>query len=76
MSVDYPDRDQAGPVESSLVDGLLAYLTLLFREQPVGASICAGFALGAISGSGIAMLLGAVAAYVLTEPLRRIRRSD
>jgi hypothetical protein len=71
MSVDYSHPDYRDQVGRPVVDRLLGYLARLFRDEPVSASVAAGFVLGAIANSGIAIFLGAAAAYVLTEPLRR-----
>ena len=76
MSVDYPNSQYGDETHKPAVDRLLAYLARLFREEPVGASAAVGLMFGGIANSGIAMFLGTVAAFVLTEPLRRRRSPD
>ena len=71
MSIDYSHRDYENETRGSAVDRLLAYLTRLFVEEPVAASVSAGLILGALTNSGLAIFIGAGAAYALTEPLRR-----
>jgi hypothetical protein len=71
VSLDYSDSENELGARGPVVDRLLAYLARLFRDEPFGASVAAGFVLAALTNSGIAMFLGAAAAYVLTEPLRR-----
>lgn len=72
MSINYSRSDYA---RRPAVDRLLSYLARLFRDEPVGAAVCAGLVLGAVANSGVAIFLGAAAAYVLTEPLRRRPKS-
>jgi hypothetical protein len=74
MSVDY-SRAEEEYAPKPPVDRLLAYFGRLFRDEPVGASIAAGFILGGLAGSAIVLFLAAVAAYALTEPLRRETRT-
>ncbi|MGH8514144.1 MAG: hypothetical protein ACREV8_09445, partial [Gammaproteobacteria bacterium] len=63
MSIDYSHPDYEDQTKASAVDRLLAYLTRLFREEPVAASVSAGLALGALTNSGLAIFLGAAVAY-------------
>ena len=71
MSIDYSHRDYEEETKRPAVDRFLAYLTRLFLEEPVAASVSAGLILGALTNSGLAIFIGAGTAYALTEPLRR-----
>ena len=69
MSVDYSQPELVR--SRSAVDRLLHYLGNAFRQEPVSAAVATGFVIGAITNSGIGFVVGGLAAYFFTSPLRR-----